>query len=105
MLTTATWADSLTQLKVFYYPMDIQKRRAMYLVNIIAVLLDETALDAAERTEQISQGIKAAMAAGVATIRDGEVWRIRQALSPLLRRISGFLPVVSGLSDKCSNQG
>ena len=69
-----TWADSLTHLKVFYYPKDIQKRRAMYLVNIIAALLDETALDAAERAEQISQEIKAAMPTGVATIRDGEVW-------------------------------
>jgi hypothetical protein len=74
VLTTATWADSLTQLKVFYFPRDIQKRRAMYLVNIIAALLDETALDAAERAEQISQEIKAAMPAGVVTIRDGEIW-------------------------------
>ena len=65
VLTTATWADSLTHLKIFYYPRDIQKRRAMYLVNIIAALLDETALDAAERAEQISQEIKAALPAGV----------------------------------------
>ena len=74
VLTTATRADSLTHLKVFYYPKDIQKRRAMYLVNIIAALLDETALDAAERAEQISQEIEAAMPAGVVTIRDGEIW-------------------------------
>ena len=38
MLTTATWADSLTQLELIYYPKDIQKRRAMYLVNIIAAI-------------------------------------------------------------------
>ena len=74
VLTTATRADSLTHLKVFYYPKDIQNRRAMYLVNIIAALLDETALDAAERAEQISQEIEAAMPAGVVTIRDGEIW-------------------------------
>ena len=64
VLTTATWADSLTHLKVFYYPRDIQKRRAMYLVYIIAALLNETDLDVAERAEQIYQEIKAAMPVG-----------------------------------------
>jgi len=75
VLTTTTWADSLTLLEIFYYPRDIQKRRAMYLVNIIAALLDETARDAAERAEQIYQEIKAAMPVGQqVTIRNGEIW-------------------------------
>ena len=52
-------SDSLTEEERFYFPNYANRKKALYLVEIIAVILDEDRLpEASELAEPISQGIK-----------------------------------------------
>ena len=57
----ATWCESLTDQRRFYFPRDIESLKAMRLVNIITALLDETACEASVLAAEIFDDIRASI--------------------------------------------